>query len=374
MVVGDDARPDLVAGAGVIAGGVAALARHAPASARRIEIGGDLVPFLEALAAQDGDVVVVASGDPGFFGIVRALGERFGRDRITVHPAPSSVSLAFARLGMPWDDAVVLSAHGRPLDTGALRRAAKAAVLTGPGCPPEAVGAALQGLDRRAAVAARLGSPEESVDEVDPAGLEAKGPWPEPNVVVVWRPGCEYGPKQARWAASEGRFAHRDGMITKSEVRAIALARLGAGPGVVVWDIGAGSGSVAVEAAGLGADVWAVERPPATELEANAGAVPGVAVVVGEAPAALDRLPLPHAAFVGGGGPAVVAAVAARRPARLVVALAALDRVAPVRDLLTGDGYFVDVTLLQAWRGADLAGASRLVPQNPVFLVCGHLA
>src|SRR5205823_6499161 len=118
-------------------------------------------------------------------------------------------------------------------------------------------------------------------------------PWPEPNVVAVWRPGAEYGAKGRRWGASEERFFHRAGMVTKSEVRAVALARLGPGPGTVVWDVGAGSGSVGIEAAALGADVWAIERPPAIELRANAEGVPGVCVVEGSAPDALAGLPDP---------------------------------------------------------------------------------
>lgn len=356
----------------LVAGGRRQLERwgHLFPNSRQVEIGGDLATLFESIDAAHGRVVVLASGDPGFFGIVRCLGQRYGRSVLEVHPAPSSVSLAFARAGLSWDDAVVLSAHGRPLDVGALRRATKAAVLTGPECPPEAVGAALEGFDRVCMVGARLGGPDEMVAEVDPVGLVAKGPWPEPNVVVVWRPGCEYGVKGRRWGAAEASFVHRGGMITKSEVRAVALARLGPGPGTVVWDVGAGSGSVAVEAAALGADVWAVERPPATELRANATGVAGLWVVEGEAPGVLSDLPGPDAVFVGGGGPSVVAACAARGPARLVAALAAVDRVRPSAEAM--DGYRVEVSMLQAWRGADLVGGLRLAPVNPVFLVCGE--
>jgi precorrin-6B C5,15-methyltransferase / cobalt-precorrin-6B C5,C15-methyltransferase len=356
-----------------IAAGARLLARWGNTwpSARHLEIGGDLSRLFEAMDGVDGQVGVLASGDPGFFGIVRALGERYGRSMLEVHPAPSSVSLAFARLGLSWDDAVVISAHGRELDVQALRRAPKAAVLTGPECGPEMVGEALAGLDRQVAVAARIGEPDERTEEVDLEGLITKGPWPEPNVVVVWRRGSEFGAKGRAWAASEERFAHRAGMITKSEVRAVALARLGPGPGVVMWDVGAGSGSVAIEAALLGSDVWAVERPPAEELRANAPGAPGVRVVEGEAPGILAGLPDPEAVFVGGGGVVVVGACARRKPDRIVVTLASVDRVAPARDALLG--YEVEVTLLQAWRGADLGGGLRLAPQNPVFLVTGEI-
>src|SRR5690606_29443652 len=114
---------------------------------------GSLDAVLDTVAARQRAgrrVCVLASGDPGFFGIVRALGERLGADRLAVHPAPSSVAMAFARLGLSWDDAAVVSAHGRPLDAAvaAVVSAAhtgaggKVAVLTSPDNPPEAVGKA----------------------------------------------------------------------------------------------------------------------------------------------------------------------------------------------------------------------------------------
>src|SRR5260221_4629403 len=142
------ARPDLVAAATVLAGGRTTLDEWGglAVGAHQIAIGGVLAELFDLVDRTPGDVVVLASGDPGFVGIVRALGERYGRRALEVHPAPSSISLAFARVGLSWDDAVVLSAHGRSLDVAALRRARKAAVLTGPDCPPEAVGAALGGL------------------------------------------------------------------------------------------------------------------------------------------------------------------------------------------------------------------------------------
>src|SRR5439155_21078671 len=109
-----------------------------------LAIGGDISAVLDAIAAAEGDVCVLASGDPGFFGIVRPLAARFGADMLEVHPAPSSVSLAFARLGIPWDDAVFVSAHGRALDASRLG-GRKIAVLTSLDNPPEMVGQLLDG-------------------------------------------------------------------------------------------------------------------------------------------------------------------------------------------------------------------------------------
>ncbi len=187
------------------------------------------------------------------------------------------------------------------------------------------------------------------------------------------------GTRDGGWALAEDEFDSRDAVITKAEVRALALARLAPAPGTLIWDVGAGSGSVAVECARFGAAVIAVERDElrCERIRANAGRhAVDVRVVHGAAPGALDGLPAPDAVFVGGGGPAVVAAVAAaapgRRPARIVVALAAMERAGAAHAALTQAGYAVAGTLVQAARFAPLpGGVHRLAGTNPVFLVWG---
>jgi len=179
----------------------------------------------------------------------------------------------------------------------------------------------------------------------------------------------------AGWALPDDAFEHRAGMLTKAEVRAVALARLGPGLGDLVWDVGAGSGSVAVECARFGAAVVAVERDAdqcaRTARNAAAHRVQ-VQVVPGVAPGCLAALPDPDAVYVGGGGVDVVAACATRRPDRLVAGLATVDRVGPVRDLLRGAGYQVTGVAVHASRLADLPGGSRLTAANPVFVLAGQ--
>ncbi|HEX8769617.1 MAG TPA: precorrin-6y C5,15-methyltransferase (decarboxylating) subunit CbiE, partial [Acidimicrobiales bacterium] len=139
-------RADTVLGeVDLVVGATRLLDRFAPSGKRRMILNGDLPAVLDQVANEAGRVCVLASGDPGFFGIVRALSQRFGADQLDVHPSPSSVSLAFARLGLPWDDALVVSAHGRPLADAAhaVAAAPKVAVLTAPGSPPEALGQSL---------------------------------------------------------------------------------------------------------------------------------------------------------------------------------------------------------------------------------------
>jgi precorrin-6B C5,15-methyltransferase / cobalt-precorrin-6B C5,C15-methyltransferase len=324
-------------------------------------------------------VVVLASGDPGFFGIVRALRKRGLRP--VVLPARSSVARAFALLGRSWDDVAVVSAHGRSL-RGALnvcRAHPAVAVLTAPGAGAAEIVAGLAGWDRSILVAEDLGGSYERVRRFD------GGPVRDPHIVLCladehavpprsWIAGGEPVPPAAGWALDEAEFSHRDGMITKSEVRALALARLAPGPGRLVWDLGAGSGSVGVECARLGAAVVAVEQDPTqcARLVANASAHQvNVRVIEGQAPAALAGLPEPDAVFVGGGGPTVVRAAAEVSP-RVVVALAALDRVAPCRLALREAGHQVDGVQLAASRFAELPGGSvRLSATNPVLLMWG---
>lgn len=359
-----------------------------PEGVRTVVLRDDPAAALQAVADESGEVVVLASGDPGFFGVVRAVRRAVRPRPVEVLPALTSVALAFARAGIEWDDAVVVSAHGRdPREAlAAARSQPKVAVLTDERCGPAEIGAALAGRsDRVLVVGERLGLEGERVVECSPEQAAA-GTWTHPNVVLVLPAGRHETEPSARvtvaghrtpagWGLPVDAFAHRDSMITKPEARAVALARLGPRLGDVVWDVGAGSGSIGVECARFGADVWAVERDPedAQRVRDNAAAHGvHVRVVGGSAPDALAGLPDPQAVVVGGGGPEVVAACAARRPDRLVVLLATLELVAPTVEALAG--YDVEAQLLQSSRLQPLAGGHRLVPANPVFVVSGVLS
>jgi len=399
-VVGtDDRRPsaaalEAVRTASLVVGG----ARHlreapVPPGATTVTLG-PLDPALRALrehADAGRDAVVLASGDPGFFGILRRLREA-GLE-VTAEPAVSSVATLAARAGTPWDDALVVSAHGRDprRAVNACRALPKVAVLTGPELGPAALAERLRGWDRRLVVGEDLGSATERVSHVR-APDAAERRWSDLSVVLSlggrghsamsWRAGPvggagAFGPGAfgpGAFGLDDEEFAARGAMLTKAEVRAVALGRLGPALGDLVWDVGAGSGSVAVEAARFGAAVVAVDHDAAAVrlVEENAQRH-GVEVraVCGTAPAALDTLPDPDAVFVGGGGPEVVAACAARRPGRLVVTLASPERIAPVRAAM--DGYRVSGTLVQASRLAPLPdGTHRLAATNPVTVMWGR--
>jgi precorrin-6Y C5,15-methyltransferase (decarboxylating) len=377
-----------LAGADLVVGSARQLA--ATGSARRagaetVTLAGPIRPVLETVreAADAGRAVcVLASGDPGFFGIVRLAAEALGGARLRVHPAPSSVSLAFARLGRSWDDAAVVSAHGRDLAdaVGAVRRspAPAVAILTSPDNPPEALAAALidagepAGRPVSAWVASRLGEPEETVTGGDLAAVAAGVHDPMSVLVLTGRAPSPQGPSLG-WGLPEADFEHRSGMITKAEVRAVVLGKLRLPGTGVLWDLGAGSGSVGIEAARIrpGLAVHAVERDPAAAetIRANAArhGVP-VTVRVGDAPGALAGLPDPDRVFVGGGGLEVLDAALTRlRPGGTVVATyAVLDRAAAAAARL---GDLVQLSISRAVPTGELG--VRLRAENPVFVCWG---
>jgi precorrin-6Y C5,15-methyltransferase (decarboxylating) len=354
-----------------------------------VTIGADADDACRRAAAASGDgipVCVLASGDPGFFGIVRALLRVIDRRNLVILPAPSSVSLAFARIGLPWDDATVISAHGRPLDDaiGAIRVSRKVAVLTSPGSPPEAVGKAL--VAARAAVdvvavCSRLGHVDESVTMV---GLDdlATGVWDPLSVVILLGPagrriagwgGAAEDAKPLAWGLPDVAYGHRDGMITKAEVRAVALGKLALPPTGVLWDIGAGSGSVAVECASLspGLVIFAIEErdDDIARISENASRFGvGITTVHGHVPEACEGLPDPDRVFVGGGGlGALDLALGRLRPGGGIVAtFAAIDRAAEAAERL---GNLVQVNVSRAKTLPD--GGVRLAAENPVFVAWG---
>lgn len=384
---GAEART-LLEGAALVVGGRRHLAALGVGSERAAVLQGDLSEALGRIGEVAGPVVVLASGDPGFFGIVRLLGERFGVENLRVLPAVSSVALAFARVGLPWDDAVTVSAHGRDprRAVNACRAHPKVAVLTSPEFGPAELARGLEGWKRAFVVAERLGEPDERVfrgEAAEVSGME----WRDPNVVLVldeersaggrgWASSGVGSP--LLWALGEDAFVHRSGMITKPEARALVLARLGPGPGDLVWDVGAGSGSVAVECARLGAAAVAVERDPEScaRIRENArrhGAC--VRVVEGEAPEALRGLPEPDAVFVGGSGAnfeEIVKLCAVRARRAVVLALITLERVVPAGEILEDCGLEVETTFLQASRVKGVGALHRLAAETPVFVVWGE--
>jgi precorrin-6Y C5,15-methyltransferase (decarboxylating) len=264
--------------------------------------------------------VLVSSGDPLFYGVARYLRDRLGKDVFEVVPHVSSMQLAFARIKESWEDAYLTSLSGRPIEAvvDRIRTAEKIGLFSSDDCPPARLARQLleRGIDYfRAYICENLGSPDERVTQAELADLATMEFNPLNVMILIREPNR---PDRASRASRHRLFGNPDdafaqalpkrGLITQAEVRAIALAQLDIRATSVVWDIGAGSGSVAIEAAHLAHQgmVYAVEPEPAdiALIQANAEVfgVPNVRAILGRAPDVLETLPEPEAIFVGGTG------------------------------------------------------------------------
>ncbi|GAA4001048.1 precorrin-6y C5,15-methyltransferase (decarboxylating) subunit CbiE [Streptomyces marokkonensis] len=360
-----------------------------PPAAERLRLGS-VALAARRVAAHRGTAVVLADGDPGFFGVVRTLrAPEFGLE-VEVVPAVSSVATAFARAGMPWDDAHVVVAHPRTLRraVNVCRAHTKVAVLTSPGAGPAELGLLMEGVHRTFVICEELGTTRERVTVVT-SDKAADHTWRDPNVVIVV--GGSVGPGTATdgagWIAGRDPAAGPRGWALPAEayggglgegetdlLRTAQLARLGPRLGDLVWDIGCGSGAFATEAARAGAAVIAVDRAPDACARAEATARhfgAQLQIVHGTAPHVLEDLPEPDVVRVGGGGAAVVSAVADRRPQRIVAHAATRDAAELVGRDLTEHGYRVECALLQSV-GLDTR-AWRETERSVAFLLSGVL-
>jgi precorrin-6B C5,15-methyltransferase / cobalt-precorrin-6B C5,C15-methyltransferase len=294
---------------------------------RRVPLPSPLLPGLSALVAAQPGLVVLASGDPMFYGIGGTLVRLLGPDRLRVLPHPSSVSLAAARLGWPLDDVDVVSLVGRPgeLLHPLLQPGRRVLALTATESAAADVGALLAARGFGASpltVLADLGGPQERVGA-------AAGPHSRLAIIAIE---CRLDPAAAVLPRVPGlpdaAFEH-DGQLTKREVRVLTLAELAPVPGQLLWDVGAGSGSVGIEWMRVHPASRAIAIEPRADrrerIARNAAAlgVPGLSVVAGSAPEALAGLPAPDAVFIGGGVtvPGVLdACLAALAPAGRLVA------------------------------------------------------
>ncbi|GHE12080.1 precorrin-6y C5,15-methyltransferase (decarboxylating) subunit CbiE [Klenkia taihuensis] len=283
-----------------------------PVDAERRPWPSPLVPAVPGLFAElaGRSVVVLASGDPMLSGVGTTLVRELGTDAVRVLPAPSSVSLACARLGWAVEDTQVVSLVGRPLELlhPHVHPGRRLLVLGSDGGTPAAVAGLLtaRGYGESVVTAlASLGGPEESITSGTAADWGAQ---PQPLVVtaVECRAVSGTAPLPTTPGLPDDAYEH-DGQLTKNEVRAVTLARLAPVPGQLLWDVGAGSGSIGIEwmRAHPGCRAVAVEAVAerAERIARNASrlGVPYLRVVHGSAPEVFGRLPQPDAVFVGGG-------------------------------------------------------------------------
>jgi precorrin-6Y C5,15-methyltransferase (decarboxylating) len=385
---------DLVTSADLILGSEHALDVVPETKAERFRIGADLQETIRVLEANFGRkrMVVLAGGDPLFYGVARYLCDRLGKDRFEVLPHVSSMQWAFARIKETWEEAYLTNLATHPLETvlDRIRVAESVGLFTSEKEDPPKIARELlaRGIDYfRAYVCENLGGPHERVAQGELADITEMEFSPLNVMILKRKPGR---PDQQRRPAHLRAFGNPDdvfaqsrpksGLITQAEVRAIALAQLNIHPGNIVWDVGAGSGSVAIEAANLAqpGKVYAIEQEAADYhlILANAEmfGVRNLSAVHGVAPAVFSELPPPDAVFVGGTSHEVArlleAAYAALRPGgRLVVNVATLESLNATYGVLKSLTTNVQVLLINVARGTEQLETLRFEAVNPTLLL-----
>jgi precorrin-6Y C5,15-methyltransferase (decarboxylating) len=385
---------ELLSGADLILGSDNTLGLLPELPGQRLAVGPDLQEAVRALEGGLGKkrMVLVASGDPLFYGVARYLCDRLGKDRFEVLPHVSSMQLAFARVKESWEEAYLTNLATHPLEDvlDRIRTAETVGLFTSEQEDPPTIARQLlaRGLDYfRAYVCENLGGPDERVTQGELADIQEMEFAPLNVMILTRKPGR---PDQQRAATRFRRFGNpedvfaqsrpKSGLITQAEVRAIALAELDVQPGGVVWDIGAGSGSMALEAAQLAAPgmVYAIEQDAADYhlILANAATfgVKNLKAIHGTAPAVFAGLPAPDAVFVGGSGREVgrllEAVYQALRPGgRLVVNVATLETLSGTYATLKELAGPVQVLLVSIARGVEQLETLRFEAVNPTFLL-----
>jgi precorrin-6Y C5,15-methyltransferase (decarboxylating) len=396
-IIGTGVSPDdltacqrsAIEAADLLVGGRRLLDRFAELDCQRRVIDRDLEGLGDLLESRltDHTVVVLTSGDPLFFGIGAFLVRRLGIDRVRILPNVSAVAAAFARLGKPWQGVRVVSLHGRR-HTGQLLRCLAGgdtvAVYTDPAHHPAWLADRLLDNslgDVSMCVMEELGRPGERITRMTPEKARTQT-FADLNLVVL-----EPDPRRRTTAGlypgmPDNRFVHENGLITKSEVRAVSLARLRLFDRAILWDLGAGSGSVSIESGRFitRGEIYALEKRAdrIAHIQANRSrfGIGNLHIVQATLPAGLADLPDPDRVFIGGGGRhlADIIGEAAERlkpDGTMVVNTVLLHNLSVATQSLQALGWEVDTVQIQVSRATPMPFSQRLEAANPVWIVTG---
>ena len=345
-------------------------------------------------------VVLLASGDPFFFGIGRRIIEEFGKEQVEILPDLSSMQEAFARINVPWDDAFCISVHGGP-DIAKrralpyemsdipwlLERHGKIGILTDRENNPGVIARILQSAsgNRQSEitmhVCERLGYPDETVRS---GAVEEFGAmtFADPNVVIVQRTEDRKQLTEIRFGLKEDEIQHERGLITKDEVRAVTLHKLRLPLEGVFWDVGSGSGSISLEASRLcpTLQIFAVEKDQQriNTIKTNMQRynARNVEVILGSAPDALTDLPAPDRVFIGGSSGKVgdiVRLINEKMPSGIIVINAVtLETLNNSLSSLDQSLFSVEISEISVSRSKIVTGKRQMNALNPVFVVKGE--
>jgi precorrin-6Y C5,15-methyltransferase (decarboxylating) len=376
----------------------------ADCSSRDLSEGFGKIPVWVGEALTKGQqAVVLTTGDPLCHGIARFLISKLGHGQCRVIPNTSLIQQAFARLGLPWQDARICSIHGKDVgewrsDAGPdhglypllqqIRKQQLLAIFTGPANSPGRIARMLDAVslayEYEMAVAERLLLPDEQVTDFLPAGEIKDRQFADPNVVILRPRNAQ--PAPVLFGLADDAYRQRKperGLITKREVRAVSLARLQLRRDSIVWDIGAGSGSVGMEAARLCPDgfVFAIEKNSADAAIIRQNQqqfrLTNYRLTEDKAPQGLDRWPDPDAIFIGGSGGELeqLIDIALERlsiDGRLVMNFTTLENMNQAITQLKALGARWELCQIQVNRNKPILDMQRLQPQTPVWIIAAQ--
>ena len=368
----------------VLIGGQRLLAAFQSHPAEKIAIERNIDEIIARIQARiDEKIVVLASGDPGFHGIAGTLLKHFSPTEIQIVPNISSLQAAFAKARLTWNDAVFVSVHAHTLPevVGWAKRVPRLGILTDHKNTPAVIAAHLlqAGVpDCRAIIAENMGMPDEVISDTRLRALVDKTFAPLNVLLLIqdegWRPVSQFCPRP------ESAYAHRRGLITKADVRTLSLARVAPIETDTIWDVGAGSGAVSIEMAEIAwrGRIFAVERDSENlgyiRENITRYGVLNIEVVDGTAPEVLHKLPPPNAVFIGGTGGQMQGLLehiktTALSDCRVVINLATIENLSRAIGLMKSLGWSPEVTQVSTAHSRNIAGYTRLLPINPVFIV-----
>jgi precorrin-6Y C5,15-methyltransferase (decarboxylating) len=354
---------------------------------KRAPLSKNIATALERLKTRGENerIVLLSSGDPGFFGLASTLLNILPPAEVIILPQVSTLQTAFARARLSWQDAHFTSAHARPLSEviGLARRFRKLGILTDPHHTPALIAKNLLAAgvpDCRALVCENLGETGECLTDTLLSELLGRS-FSNLNVLLLIQ-ADDWQPEPIVCIHPDDAFAHRNGLITKADIRALCLSRLALRETDIVWDIGAGSGAVSIEMAGQAwrGQVFAIEKDAEClgylhENVARFGAL-NVEIIAGEAPSALQGLPAPTAVFIGGSGGQLLdilesVAQATLPGCRIAATYAILENMLQSYTWMKQYGWNPALAQVQLSYGASIADGTRLSPSNPIFILSG---
>lgn len=390
-----DKSLEIIKNAAVLFGGERHLSYFPGFKGERFAIKSNLKEVVQHIKEnRNKKITVLASGDPGFFGIADYLIKNLGKDNIEIIPNISSMQWAFAKIKETWHDAEIVSSHGRGIENiiEAASRNNKIGIFTSSGDEPKKIAEALIKTNLNnftAYICEDIGSTEEKIESY-PLDKVASKSFSPLNIMILTK-GAQGGIKdeginsriEGLFGLPDESFSHSAGLITKEEIRAISLAKMRLREDSVIWDIGACSGSVAIEAGRIARKgrVYAIEKKHerVEQIKENIKnfSMNNIKIIEGEAPDCLKGLPEFDAVFIGGSSGRLktileVCSKSMKSKGRIIINAITLDTLKTATDSLKWLGIAFDIVSVNIARSKDIADSIFFEAQNPVYIISGE--